>query len=245
MSLPQRYELKYLVPERIAQAVREAAAPYVQPDEHSPADPRDGYPVCSLYLDSLDWLLFRHTVEGRRQRFKLRVRLYDDHPDSLAACEIKHRHGQVVVKQRVLVPRTIVEEALLGHVREFAEFSGIDSADYSESSAVWREFWRLRDQIAAAPKLYVIYKREAYLGRQDRHARVTFDRQLLGSGYLSGQLLRVPPTGIAPAVRHVVLELKFDERFPHWMHQLVQRFQLERVSMPKYVECVRACSLLK
>lgn len=245
MPLPHRCELKYLVPERIAQAVREAAAPHMQPDEHSQTRPLDGYPVCSLYLDSPDWLLFRHTVEGRRQRFKLRVRLYDDQPGSPVFCEIKHRHGQVVVKQRVLVPRAAVDDALLGRVCEFSECSGTGRAEDADSAAVWREFWRLRDQIAASPKLYVIYKREAYLGRQDNHARVTFDRQLLGSPCIPGEPLQVPTTGAAPAVSGVVLELKFDERYPYWMHQLIQRFQLERASMPKYVECVRACGLLR
>lgn len=245
MPIPRRLELKYLVPERIAQAFLEAAAPHIQPDEHSTTLPHDGYPVCSLYLDSADWLLFRHTVQGRDQRFKLRVRLYDSRPDSPVFCEIKHRRGQVVIKQRVLVPREWVHEALQGRVCEFSESPGSGCADDAESSTVWREFWRLRDQIGASPRLYVIYKREAYVGRQDNHARVTLDRQLLGSRYTFGEPLHVPTIGNSPAIPGVVLELKFDERFPAWMHQLVQRFQLERTSMPKYVECVRACGLFR
>ena len=245
MTLPHRCELKYLVPERIAQAVREAAAPHIQPDEHSTTQPQAGYPVCSLYLDSPDWLLFRHTVEGRQQRFKLRVRLYDDQPDAPVFCEIKHRHGQVIVKQRVLVPRAAVNEALHGRTCEYSELLPSGCVNDSDCAAVWREFWRMRDQINAVGRMYVLYKREAYVGCREPQARVTFDRQLLGSPCIPGEPLQVPTTGAAPVVRGVVLELKFDERFPHWMHQLIQRFQLERASMPKYVECVRACGLLR
>jgi hypothetical protein len=36
----------------------------------------------------------------------------------------------------------------------------------------------------------------------------------------------------------VVLELKFTDRFPNWMHDCVQIFNLRRTTMPKYVECV-------
>lgn len=245
MTLAHRCELKYLVSERIAQAVRDAAAPHIQPDEHSVTQPHDGYPVCSLYLDSPDWLLFRHTTEGRQQRFKLRVRLYDDQPNSPVFCEIKHRHGQGIVKQRVLVPRAAADEALLGRVRGYSELLSSGCVNDTDCADVWREFWRLRDQINAVGRLYVIYKREAYVGRHESQVRVTFDRQLVGSPFRVGEPLQMPTTGAAPPFRGVVLELKFDARFPHWMHQIVQRFQLERASMPKYVECVRACGLLR
>ncbi len=35
-----------------------------------------------------------------------------------------------------------------------------------------------------------------------------------------------------------MLELKFTDRFPAWMELLVETFNLRRVSVPKYVECV-------
>lgn len=245
MTLPHRYELKYLVPERIAQAIRQAAAPDIQPDAHSAAHPHDGYRVCSLYLDSRDLLLYRHTDEGRHRRFKLRLRAYNDEHNSPVFCEIKHRHGQVIVKQRVLVPRAAVEEALLGHVCSYSELLRSGCTDDTNCAEAWREFWRLRDQIGAFGRLYVLYQREAYVGRQEQHARLTFDRQLLGCRYNPGDPLQIPTAGSSPTRQGVVLELKFEERFPIWMHQLVQRFQLERTSMPKYIECVRACGLLR
>ena len=240
--LPSRCELKYLVPERIACAVRDAAAPHLRPDEHA-TQPHAGYPVCSLYLDSPDWALFRHTAEGRAQRFKLRVRFYDDCPDSPVFCEIKHRQGQAIIKQRVLVSRPMVQEALLG--RSTDDFRVINAGGSDDADCVnsWHEFWRLQRQLRATGRVFVVYNREAYVGRDDSNTRVTFDRQLLGKPYTLGEPLHVPTSGSSPPLRDVILELKFDGRFPSWMHQLVQRFQLERASMPKYIECVRACGL--
>jgi len=36
----------------------------------------------------------------------------------------------------------------------------------------------------------------------------------------------------------VVMELKFTDRYPWWMHDAAQRFGLKRASCPKYVSCV-------
>ena len=43
-----------------------------------------------------------------------------------------------------------------------------------------------------------------------------------------------------PSVRGTVLEMKFTDRFPDWMHSLASTFNLRRTSMPKYVHCINA-----
>jgi hypothetical protein len=80
--------------------------------------------------------------------------------------------------------------------------------------------------------------REAYEPPDSNLYRVTFDRMLYGGAYNGslgvGDLKQWP----RPQVDGVVLELKFTDRFPHWMHDCVQIFNLRRTTMPKYVECV-------
>jgi hypothetical protein len=99
-------------------------------------------------------------------------------------------------------------------------------------------FCDLRDSIRAAPAAYTSYLREAYEPPDSNLYRVTFDRRIMAGAY-NGRL------GVAdlgkwtrPQVDGVVLELKFTDRFPSWMHDLVQIFNLRRTTMPKYVECV-------
>ena len=86
-----RYELKYMVDERTAKEVRDFVLNYLQPDQHT--DPLEGfgYSVHSLYLDSQDLKLCRATVNGEKNRFKLRVRFYEDTADSPVFFEIKRR----------------------------------------------------------------------------------------------------------------------------------------------------------
>jgi hypothetical protein len=67
---------------------------------------------------------------------------------------------------------------------------------------------------------------------------VTFDRHLSAKPYHPGETISIPkdccPT---PDYDAVVMELKFTDRFPGWMHDLVRVFNLSPVSFPKYIHC--------
>ena len=73
-----RFERKYLVPDNVAVALREALMSHLDLDEHMPAGPSRGYAVYSLYLDSPALELYRHTRTRQPTRIKLRVRYYDN-----------------------------------------------------------------------------------------------------------------------------------------------------------------------
>jgi hypothetical protein len=110
--------------------------------------------------------------------------------------------------------------------------------------AALHRFCSLRDSLGAVGVSYVTYRREAYVARGSEHLRVTFDRDLRG-GPFHGDELRVPQELAHPRLPGVVLEFKFTDRFPRWMHELVQVFSLERCSVPKYVHCVEALGLAR
>jgi hypothetical protein len=48
---------------------------------------------------------------------------------------------------------------------------------------------------------------------------------------------------VHPEIAGVILELKFTDRFPIWLRQMVRHFDLVRVSMAKYVSCVMALKM--
>src|SRR5687767_14413648 len=101
----QRFECKYLVTEAVAQSVRQFIAPMVQPDEHARRRPGCTYPIVSLYLDSPRFTLGRETLEGQSNRFKLRVRAYDEDPAGRLFLEIKRRRNLIVQKLRCPLAR--------------------------------------------------------------------------------------------------------------------------------------------
>src|SRR5262245_48745643 len=109
-----RFELKYVIDERTAGEVRRYVRQFLEPDEHT--DPRGGvgYPVHSLYLDSYDLALARQTLTGKKNRFKLRIRFYDDDDESPVFFEIKKRVNDVIMKERAIVYRASVPKFLAG-----------------------------------------------------------------------------------------------------------------------------------
>ena len=69
----------------------------------------------------------------------------------------------------------------------------------------------------------------------DEQLRITFDREGAAARY--DGCLR-PQRWIDPQFPAVVLELKFTDRFPVWMRDLAQSWDLYRTKMGKYVLCV-------
>jgi len=231
-----RFEYKYRISESTARAIRQYIRRYMEPDEHYRPEQPLGYEVRSLYLESPDLILHQATVEGKKNRFKLRIRFYDDSPHSPAFLEIKRRNTTVIGKERAGIRRDAVIPLLAGE--------HVGSADLLKNDARNRSalhnFCSLRDAIGAGGSLFVCYLREAYVLPDSDAARVTFDRNITSVPYTRGTGLTLPAQRHATSVHDVTLEMKFNDRFPNWMCELAQIFQLERISVPKYIECVDA-----
>ena len=126
----RRFELKYTVDERLAQAIRGFASAYLMPDKHGRRSQNYAYPICSLYLDSPQLTLYRATVDGHRSRFKLRIRFYDDSPQTPAYFEIKRRVDAVILKERATVRRTSILRLLDGHLPKRSDLADDDADSY-------------------------------------------------------------------------------------------------------------------
>ena len=100
-----RYELKYIIQEPTAHEVRAFARNHLMPDPY--ANPADNYSynIYSVYLDDPGQSLMNQTLEGLKNRFKLRVRFYDDNPAHPVFFEVKRRVNDVIVKVRAKVRR--------------------------------------------------------------------------------------------------------------------------------------------
>jgi hypothetical protein len=233
-----RYELKYWVSEGTAQAIRDFGRAYLAPDDHY-IEGTVGYPVHSLYLDTAELTLYSQTIQGLKNRFKLRIRFYDDEPDSPAFLEVKKRTTNVISKERCGISKEGASQLLQGNWPH--ESTLLD--DRVKTQLALQSFCQLRDRVAAVGAHYVSYSREAYVSPFSDHVRVTFDRELYGGYYSNGDPLMIPKKQNKISMPGVILELKFTDRFPGWMGDLVRVFNLERTSVPKYVDCIEAAGL--
>ena len=151
-------------------------------------------------------------------------------------CEIKRKIKGTIHKRRVKIRRR--DDGLLP---ESADELLPDTAS-ARDRAVIDEFLAIKAFHRACPATLVRYTREAYQGTIDDYARVTFDRRLLcqrPDGYhLHGnrhdwQSIDVPQNFERPD-SGVVLELKFADRAPKWMMDIVSRFGLQLRGFSKY-----------
>lgn len=230
----QRFELKYIVKEDVALAVRNFVSSYLAIDEYGATQPNLSYAVHSLYLDSDQLLTYWHTINGNKNRYKLRMRFYENQPAAPVYFEIKSRVNDAILKQRGAVRREAVDWILAGHLPEPAH---LVSSDPKQLVALQR-FSQIMNEIHAKPKAHVSYFREAWISRHSNSVRVTMDRDVKcdpePSSRLSGQM----NNPVCVFGRSVVLELKFTGRFPDWFREMVRIFGFAQCSAAKYADGV-------
>jgi hypothetical protein len=227
-DLLARYEFKYLIDEGTAAGVREVVRSYLEPDPYGDSG---AYWVNSLYMDTEDWRLARQTVDGVKNRFKLRMRCYE-FDDSPVFCENKGRVGTTIVKTRALCNREDAETIAMnapcakGRVVAAKKHHQEDLDRYRNSV----------DLIDARPRLWVRYHREAWVSPYGDGARLTFDRRLQcavpSQPVFKPEMSWFHPIGLE---KPTILEMKFNGASPGWMRKLVGWFDLKRVSVAKYV----------
>jgi hypothetical protein len=231
-----RAEHKYVVSETTALALRSFMKAYLMPDQYMPAGSPEGYHVHSLYLDSPAYELYHETKDGVKNRYKLRMRFYDDSREAPTFLEIKTRTTDSIRKHRAIISKQAAENFLSGGSLTPADLiGGSNKAAYALT-----DFGMRTSRLAARGSVFVSYQREAYVALEADGIRVTFDRHITGKAYdpLSG--LQLPADGAAVFPDQVVFEVKYSGPIPSWIRGLIHDFGLQRVSFPKYVHAVDA-----
>jgi len=232
-----RFEYKYLIDEAQAHAIRAYIKRLLVPDPYARSAADCRYFVHSLYCDSPALSLYWATQHGLKNRFKLRVRFYDDEPGHPAFFEIKRRVSGVIIKSRCMLPKPTARRLLFGSASP-AEV--INEAPDQRQFAALQEFWNLYQTLSARPIAYVSYTREAYVHPTSNDVRLTFDRGLMAGAHDPARCLHVPEKQRRAELPRVLLELKFTDRYPQWMAPLAASLNLHRISFAKYCCCLDA-----
>lgn len=227
IDIPDRYELKYVIAESQAEAIRRAIAPFCVCDPHASNDADHAYPIQSLYLDTPTYALFRMSQERRACRWKARIRRYRGSPSIFL--EIKSKDHDVVKKERACIPADGWAERLHRPT----------PADCSPGERVFRERMATSQ---LAPHLMVRYQREAWLSAVDSYARVTFDRRIVCQSWTDwsfadderGFVALDDPRSMGGVRCGVLLELKCLRAVPRWLSALTRTLGLRKARYSKY-----------
>jgi hypothetical protein len=228
----QRFEHKYMLCEEQAVILRDFLLAHLELDENGMGKPQYSYPVHSLYFDSRDLYTFWRTINGDKNRFKLRLRFYNDDPNSAVFFEIKRRVNNCILKQRCGVRKSAIPWILAGHLPGPEHLLKTDG----KSLVAIQNFLKLMDQIQAVPVAHVGYLREAYVHPQHDNVRITLDRQVAVEPRSVAEFSTAMNNPALPFGDRVILEVKFTDRFPEWCRHLVERFGFMQCGAAKYCE---------
>ncbi len=191
------------------------------------ADSHGKSTICSLYLDTPDFLLIRNSIDAKAYKEKLRIRSYGRvSPDGKVFFEIKKKLCGVVYKRRVLLP---LDDAFLY----------IDSGHKPLSSQIMDEIdYAMRYYREPKPTMMVMYEREAYFGKTEPDLRITFDSHIrYRTTDLSPEFdcygAEVLPDG------ELVMEIKTAGAMPLWLSHILDRERIFPSSFSKYATSYR------
>lgn len=232
----QRREFKYIIPEDLALEIRKFVEAYLELDEYGATLENLSYPVHSLYLDSDILTTYWDTINGNKNRYKLRLRFYENRPNAPIYFEIKRRMNDAMLKQRGPVKREKVAAILGG---QFPSPDDMASSEVKHLGAV-QNFVLLMNDISATVKAHVAYNREAWISSSNNAIRVTMDRSVRCAPVSEARFVADMVNPVYPFGNHVVLELKFTGRFPEWFMDMVRAFGLVQCSAAKYADGIAA-----
>ena len=219
-----RFEIKYRIAEERADEIRAwiHRVGHLQADEYGEGGSA-AYNVHSLYLDTPGWGIYKETRAGLQHRYKLRARCYDWTPNAKVFLEVKHRAEEYMWKTRALVTKPDAVRILNNEVPREAK----DSPELEN-------FRGLMDKRGAYPRVWVTYRRHAYLGGVRDLVRVTFDTRIRAA--LPTLDMNEPEKWyvIPESAGLEILELKYSGSYPAWVAELVRRFDLERKAFSKF-----------
>ena len=217
----KRYEKKYLLSARKYELLWERLREHLVPDLFHRST------VCSIYYDSDDFSLIRHSLEKPVYKEKLRLRSYNvPGPDGEVFVELKKKYKGVVYKRRVRMSAVEAERYLAGQSRP------------PEEGQILREIDFFLQTHEVSPKAFIACEREAWVDREEPELRITFDRNLrwrdtdlhLSSGCSGEPLL---PDG------EVLMEIKIPGAAPLWLAHLLSELEIFPTSFSKYGTCYR------
>ncbi len=224
-----RHEVKFLIPPAVKVAVRYDVGSFSVLDSHAQGD-TGTYAIRSLYMDSLDRASYFEKLDGVLLRRKFRIRVYL--PDlSKRNLEIKGRFGDRIFKRKAALTQKQYEAIISGH-----------NPDPEGNDEVLREYWVRRAQKRMSPLVNIDYVRTAYFGRSDSSVRITFDADIRAMAARSLDTTLAASVPVFPRGAEV-LEIKFDNLMPFWVHGIVKKYSLQNLAVSKY--CLGVDSLIE
>lgn len=212
----ERQEKKYVLDKRQYTNLTAQLQSYMKPDAYGFNN------ISSLYFDTDDYKLIRHSLDKPAYKEKLRLRSYGiPKADDTVYLELKKKYQGITYKRRIQLTNREAEQYLKKNICP------------AQQGQIFQEIdWFVR-QHPLQPKVLINYKRIALTGRENPELRITFDFDLcwrdhnldLSKGGFGTPLL-------SPDYR--LMEIKTLNAIPCWLSSMLTRLQIYPSSFSKY-----------
>lgn len=214
-----RQEKKYLLSYDQYRHQDHLFAQTLHPDPHNGTF---GYPIRSLYFDTMDERDYYEKEDGLEVRRKIRLRIYDP-ASTFAMLEMKQKQGENQKKRSLRLSRQDAIALSQGNYSSLLH--------YPEPFA--RECYALMNVMCYRPRSIVEYRRKAYIASENK-TRITFDSEIRAT---EANMDLFSPTLIQNPVFDpylVVLEVKFNGFLLDYIKQMVSMEGKSPLSVSKY-----------
>ena len=213
MNVFRRKELKFLIDSQQRACLEQVFAEKMLPDRFPHSSIRN------IYYDTPDYRLIRRSLEKPVYKEKLRLRSYGQ--SDVVFLEMKKKYKGIIYKRRISLTESQAEAFMEGR-------GSLPDSQIAREMVYFRDFYR-----NLAPKVYLSYERDSWLGKEDPGLRITMDREIR---YRRKDLkLSLAPEGeeILPSYLSL-LEVKAENAIPLWLTQLLAQQRIHQVSFSKY-----------
>jgi len=215
----KRSEKKYLLTQEKYDMLIDRIAEYTVPDIYGQ------YSIFNIYYDTDDFSLIRHSLDGPTFKEKFRIRSYGlPKADQTVFLEIKKKYKGVVYKRRIVVPYS----AAMAYLVE-----GVKPEIPENEQSTFKEIDYLLKSKGLKPKMFLAYDRFAYVAKDDKEFRITFDYNIrsredaLDFNYGDGGDLLLEKG-------QYLMELKAHEALPMWLVKILDELKIYPQSFSKY-----------
>ena len=212
----KRYEKKYLLNKNQYEQLMSVIREKLIPDVYGKST------LCSLYLDTPDFLLIRNSIDAIAYKEKLRLRSYGvPQKDKVVYFEIKKKYRGVVYKRRV----SMTPEKVANY---------IESGEMPFDSQIMREIdYLMKFYHQPKPNVCILCEREAFFDEKNADVRLTFDQNLR---YRYGFPKKDNVNDGTPIVDdgQYIMEIKTPGAMPLWLANALSECKIYPKSFSKY-----------
>lgn len=212
----KRYEKKYRLNTDEYNKFMSLIRDKLVPDKHGRST------ICSLYLDTPDYLLIRNSIDAISYKEKLRLRSYGvPNDEKNIFFEIKKKYKGVVYKRRVSMPK--------GDAFEY-----IESGEPPLDSQIMREIdYLMKLYHQPKPNVCILCEREAFFSAEEDNVRLTFDENLrYRIGFPNAENINEG----TPIVKYgeYIMEIKTPGAMPLWLAHALSECRIYPAKFSKY-----------